>query len=131
MRKKLAALLTRWAMRLNPEAAVEAVVPTYEHYEAKAIGIGREITKNDLRKFKKSSGEKSSRKALRMLIDETIKHNSANIIGTVNGLGLVEAKVYRRGESTIVESKLNVYVKKTDSETENAAETGGGESPMP
>ena len=123
MKKKLAALFTKWAMKLNPEAAIQAVVPIYENYEAKAIGIGRELTKNDLRKFKKESGEKSSRKAMRMLIDETIRHNLSSIFNTAKDI--VEVSVYKRGESTIVESRLNVYVKKADQET------GGGESPMP
>jgi hypothetical protein len=131
MKKKLAALLTKWAMKLNPEAAISAVVPIYEHYEAKAIGIGHEITKNELRKFKRENNEKSSRKALRMLIDETIKHNLSGIFNTAKDI--VEVSVYRQGESTIVESRLNVYVKKADQDTEPEpeAETGGGESPMP
>ena len=63
MKKKLAAMLTKMALRLNPDAAVQAVVPVYEEYEAKAIGVGREITKNDIRKFKRETGEKSTRKA--------------------------------------------------------------------
>ena len=112
MKKKLAALFTKWAMKLNPEAAIQAVVPIYENYEAKAIGIGRELTKNDLRKFKKESGEKSSRKAMRMLIDETIKHNLSGIFNTAKDI--VEVSVYQKGDSTVVECRLNVYVKKAD-----------------
>ena len=111
MKKRLAATLTRLALKLNPEAAVEAVVPVYEDYEAKSIGIGREITKNDICKFKKETGEKSTRKATRQLVDKVRKSNLENIFNTA--AGIVEERIYGKGDSTIVESRLNVYVKKT------------------
>lgn len=117
MKKKLAALLTKWALKLNPEAAIEAVVPVYENYEAKTIGIGREITKNDIRKFKKETGEKSTRKATKMLVDKVRKSNLDNIFNTA--VNIVEEKIYCKGDSTIVESRLNVYVKKADQTEEN------------
>ncbi|MBQ8969180.1 MAG: hypothetical protein IJ064_05565 [Bacteroidaceae bacterium] len=120
MRKRLAALLTRWAMKINPEATITAVVPQYEHYEANAIGTAQELTKNDLRKFKQKTGEKSSRKAMRSLIDETIRQQASRILNTANGI--IEVSVYKRGESTVVESRLNVYVKK-DSTTEESTDT--------
>ena len=117
MKKKLAALLTKWALKLNPEAAIEAVVPVYENYEAKTIGIGREITKSDIRKFKKETGEKSTRKATKILVDKVRKSNLDNIFNTA--VNIVEEKIYGKGDSTIVESRLNVYVKKADQTEEN------------
>lgn len=119
MRKKLATIFTKWAMRLNPEATITAVVPQYENYEATAIGSANELTKNDLRKFKQKNGEKSSRKAMRQLIDNTIKEQANKILNTA--LGIIEVSVYKRGESTIVESRLNVYVRK-DEESETSKE---------
>lgn len=121
MKKKLASLLTRWAMKLNPEATITAVVPQYEHYEATAIGAAQELTKNDLRKFKQKNGEKSSRKAMRQLIDDTIKAQSSRILNTA--LGIIEVSTYRKGENTVVESRLNVYVRK-DEESESKEESG-------
>lgn len=121
MRKKIATLLTKLAMRLNPEATITAVVPTYENYEASAIGAAQELTKNDLRKFKQNNGEKSSRKAMRQLIDETIKAQASRILNTAHGI--IEVSTYKRGDSTVVESRLNVYVRK-----EESAEENGGES---
>ena len=112
MKKKLAALLTKWALKLNPEAAIEAVVPVYENYEAKSLGIGREITKNDIRKFKKETGEKSTRKATVKLVEKVRKSNLDSIINAA--VDIVEEKIYSKGGSTIVESRLNVYVKKAD-----------------
>ncbi len=120
MRKKIATLLTKLAMRLNPEATITAVVPTYENYEASAIGAAQELTKNDLRKFKQNNGEKSSRKAMRQLIDETIKAQANRILHTAHGI--IEVSVYKKGDSTVVESRLNVYVKKTDNPEEGRDE---------
>ena len=110
MKKKLAAILTRLALRLNPEAAIESVVPVYEHYEAKSIGVGREITKADIRKYKQETGEKSTRKAKRKLVDKVRKINIDTIFNTARGV--VDEKIYSKGDSVIVESRLNVYVKK-------------------
>lgn len=121
MKKKLATILTKWAMKLNPEATITAVVPNYEHYEATAIGTAQELTKNDLRKFKQTNGEKSSRKAMRQLIDDTIKAQASRILNTAHGI--IEVSTYKRGDSTVVESRLNVYVRK-----EEPAEENGGES---
>lgn len=128
MKKKLASLLVKWAMKLNPEATITAAVPTYMDYEAKSIGIGQELTKNDLRKFKQNNGEKSSRKAIKALIDETIKQHARRIADTAKGI--IEVSVYKRGDSTFVESRLNVYVKKADNAEEPAedgTESEGGE----
>ena len=116
MKKRLARLLTKWAIRLNPEAATEAVVPIYEHYEATAIGAAQELTKNDLRKFKQNNGEKSSRKAMRKLIDETVDAQAKRILHTAHGI--IEVSTYKRGDSTVVESRLNVYVRKNEEDTE-------------
>lgn len=126
MKKKLAAMLTKWALRLNPEAAVEAVVPVYENYEATAVGVAQELTKNDLRKFKQKNGEKSSRKALKALVDDTIKMQANRILNTAHGI--IEVSVYRKGESTVVESRLNVYVKKAPTEANEPTEEAAGES---
>ena len=119
--KKLATLLTKWAMKLNPEATITAVVPTYENYEASAIGAAQELTKSDLRKFKNMTGEKSSRKAMRQWIDKTIDSQARRILNTAHGL--IEVSVYKEGGNTIVESRLNVYVKKTDTAEERAEDT--------
>lgn len=116
MKKKLAAMLTKMALRLNPDAAVQAVVPVYEEYEAKAIGVGGEITKNDIRKFKRETGEKSTRKATKLLVDKTRKSNLDSIFATASGI--IEEKIYKKEDSIIVESRLNVYVKKEDSAKE-------------
>ena len=124
MKKKLAAKLVKLAMRLNPEAAIQAVVPVYENYEAKAIGVAQELTKNDLRKFKQKSGEKSSRKAIRQLIDETIRSQANRILNTA--AGIIEVSTYRKGDATVVESRLNVYVQTKDSE--QTADEAAGES---
>jgi hypothetical protein len=122
MKKKLATTLTKWALKLNPEAAVEAVVPVYENYEATAIGVAQEITKNDLRKYKRESGEKSSRKAIKQVVDDTIRSQANRILNTAHGI--IEVSVYKKGDSTVVESRLNVYVKKGDSEPEGAEDAG-------
>ena len=123
MKKKLASRLVKLAMRLNPEAAVEAVVPVYENYEAKAIGVAQELTKNDLRKFKQKNNEKSSRKAMRQLVDETIKAQASRILNTA--LGIIEVSTYRKGDSTVVESRLNVYVRQDTNEAEASSEDAG------
>lgn len=114
MKKRLSRLLAKWALRLNPEAAVEAAVPVYENYEAKAIGLAQEITKSDLRKFKQQKGEKSGRRALRQLVDKTVKEQASRILNTARGF--VEVSVYKRGDCTVVESRLNVYIREADAE---------------
>ena len=126
MKKRLARLFTKWAIKLNPEAATEAVVPIYEHYEARAIGVGHELTKNDLRKFKQANSEKSSKKAMRQLIDHTIKRQAGMILDTAKGI--IEVSTYKRGESVIVESRLNVYVKAESEPAESAEGSGAEES---
>ena len=112
MKKRLAAMLTKLALRLNPEAATEAVVPVYEDYDAKTIGICREITKSDIRKFKQEVGEKSTRKAARKIVDKVRKCNIDSIFN--KAVGIVDEKIYSKGDTIIVESRLNVYVKKSD-----------------
>lgn len=110
MKKKIASMLVKWAMKLNPDAAVQSVVPVYEEYDAKAIGIGREITKNDIKHFKRDTGEKSTLKAVAELVKKVKSDNLKRILDTASGI--VEETVYRKGEHTVVESRLNVYVKK-------------------
>lgn len=130
MKKRFASLLTKWAMKLNPEAAITAVVPQYENYEARAIGAADELTKNDLRKFKQKNGEKSSRKAMRKMIDATIKGQVNRILSAAHGI--IEVSVYKKGESTVVESRLNVYVRKEEgSETPEEGRGASREPQMP
>lgn len=114
MRKKLAAIMVKMAIKLHPEAATEAIVPIYENYEAKTIGVAQELTKNDLRKFKMSNNVKSSRVAMRQLVGETVRKNVSRVLETAKEI--IEISTYKRGDSMIVETRLNVYVKAKSNE---------------
>lgn len=110
MRKKLASLFVKLAIRLNPEAAETAVVPEAKEYEASSIGAAWAVTNNEVRQFRNKKHIRGFGKARKKLIDAKVLEQHNAILKKADEL--IFSRVYNQGKDTIVESRLNVYVPK-------------------
>ena len=115
MKKRIASLLIRLAETLDP-LAPEKRVRAIEGYEPKQIGCAWSVTSNDIRRFKRETGEKSTRKVMPKLIEKFLSEQRKAIINEAERM--IETRVYKDSGQTIVESRLNVYA-----QSEEAADT--------
>ena len=112
MRKKIASILTRLAVWLNPEAAHEAVIPVFKNYEASAIGTAWAITIGDIKKFQRKKKLRSFGKARKQLISQNVAKQHEAILDKANDL--IYSRVYNDGKDIVIESRLNVYAPTKD-----------------
>ena len=110
MKKKLASLLVKLAIMLNPEAAESAVIPETKEYEASAIGTAWAVTDKDIRQFRNKKHIRGIGKARKKLIDAKVLEQHNAILKKADEL--IFSRVYNQGKDIIVESRLNVYVPK-------------------
>lgn len=80
-------------------------------YEPKQIAFATAYTKGDVRR--KCKVEKiSRRKAVKGIEDDCKAHNMKCVFGTAKRL--LQHKVFKDGEDFVVETRLNVYVRKEE-----------------
>lgn len=110
MRKKIANWLVRLAMKINPVQTI----PVFEKndvYQPKVCGSAYSISKKDIKAYKKDTGEKSTRAAVRALIRKGKAKAKHDIFDCIEACCLQE-RVYANGGDTVVEMKCNLYVPK-------------------
>lgn len=109
MKQEIAKLLVRMAGKL---------CPTYEikpDYEPKEIAIAVAITKKNIRQYRSSCREKTSyRKAVADMVRIQKGNNRSHIFESVENNGLIVDRVYQKNGEKIVESRLKVYVRKSE-----------------
>lgn len=106
IRNKLAMFLCFIAEKLCTEPR-KVIIPPVDEYIAKQAAVAVGICKKDIKKYKHKNGIKSYRKAKACLILEIKSGNVKSIFETVKDL--IEVRLYRDGEYTVVDSRLNVY----------------------
>lgn len=110
MRKKIANWLVRLAVKINPVQTI----PVFEKndvYQPKMCGSAYSISKKDIKAYKKDTGEKSTRAAVRALIRKGKAKAKHDIFDCIEACCLQE-RVYANGGDTVVEMKCNLYVPK-------------------
>ena len=109
MKQKIAKLLVRLA---------EKLYPTYEinpSYEAKEIAIVVAITKKNIKQYRSSCKHKTShRKAVTDMVRIQKGNNHSHIFEAIEKNGLIKDMVYINGGERVVESRLKVYVRKSE-----------------
>lgn len=116
MKKEIAGMLVKLASKIYEEAPT-LQVPNVENYVAKKVAIATSFGKKDVKRYKSLSSTKLSSRGARKLIIRDLKKDTINSI-LKRAVDLIEINVYGSGEETIVEGKLNVYVRKEDEEVE-------------
>lgn len=109
MKQKIAKLLVKLACR---------ICPTYEikpDYEAKEIAIAIAITKKNIKQYRSSCKEKiSHRKAVSDMVRIQKGNNHSHIFEALEKNGLIVDNVYQKDGEKVVESRLKVYVRKSE-----------------
>lgn len=113
IRNKLAMFLCFIAEKLCTEPR-KVIIPPSDEYVAKQAVVAVSICKKDIKKYKYKNCIKSHRKAKAGLIEEVKSCNVKAIFETVKDL--IEVRLYRDGEYTVVDSRLNVYVPKEETD---------------
>lgn len=111
MKKKLATWLHRLASKICP-----SVVHTFDEevlYEPKVCGKAYSIGKKEIKTFKKSSkfSEPSTREAIRELTKDALAKAKKDVFSTIESK-IMEQRIYKNGNDTVVEVKVNCYVAK-------------------
>lgn len=111
MKKKLATWLHRLASKICP--SVDYTFDEEVLYEPKICGIAYVITKKDIKNYKANSkfAIPSTREALRELTKEKILKAKKSVFGTIEN-SIMEQRIYKKGNDTVVEVKVNCYVAK-------------------
>lgn len=109
MKQKIAKLLVRMAGKL---------CPTYEikpDYDPKEIAIAVAITKKNIRQYRSScKGKTSYRKAVTDMVRIQKGNNRSHIFECIENNGLIVDRVYQKNGEKIIESRLKVYVRKSE-----------------
>lgn len=109
MKQKIAKLLVRIAGKL---------CPTYEikpDYEPREIAIAVAITKKNIRQYRSScKGKTSYRKAVTDMVRIQKGNNRSHIFEYIEDNGLIVDRVYKKDGEKVVESRLKVYVRKSE-----------------
>lgn len=109
MKQKIAKLLVRMAGKL---------CPTYEikpDYEPKEIAIAVAITKKNIKQYRSSCMNKTShRKAVSDIVRIQKGNNRSHIFEALENNGLITDRVYKENSDIVVESRLKVYVRKSE-----------------
>lgn len=109
MKQRIARLLVKLASK---------ICPTYEYspdYTAKEVAIAVAITKKNIRQFRASHKTKISyRKAIADMVRIQKGNNRSHIFEALEKNGLVVDRVYQKDGDRIVESRLKVYVRKSE-----------------
>ena len=108
IRIKIALLLVWLAKKIHPQPSSQ--IESVEGYLARRIGGAVGVCKKDVKRYKLDHDIKSSKRAKAGLLKEVTYGNYKAIFAKAKEL--TEVDVYRDGEYTIVESRLNVYVPK-------------------
>jgi hypothetical protein len=117
MKHRIAAWLVGIARRLDPQKKYEFI----EQYEPVQLGVGYHISKQDVRKFRKTHEEYTShRKGLDALVGDTKQVIIGNIAAGLVEKGLLTFKVKRSLWTATVEGKVVVYAKKKEAGEETA-----------
>ena len=111
IRIKIAMFLIWLSRKIHPQPTRIEIEPV-EAMVAKQVGLAVGLSKKDVRRYKIDHDLKSSRKAKAGLVKETIEINETAIFDKVKEL--IEVEVFKDGEYTVVDSRLNVYVPKED-----------------
>lgn len=113
MRKKIASWLVLLAVRINPQQTVP-VFEKEEVYKPMTCGSAYSIGKKDIKAYKKDTGEKSTRAAMRALIKKAEAKAKHDIFYAIENNDL-QKMVYTKDGDTVVELRCNLYVcKKSD-----------------
>ncbi|SFG56517.1 hypothetical protein [Prevotella sp. KH2C16] len=109
MKQNIAKLLVRLASK---------IYPTYEikpDYEAKEIAIAVAITKKNIKQYRSSCKDKTSyRKGVADMVRIQKGNNHSHIFEALEKNCLIEDKVYQKDGEKVVESRLKVYVRKSE-----------------
>ena len=109
MKQKIAKLLVRLASK---------IYPTYEikpDYEAKEIAIAVAITKKNIKQYRSSCKDKTShRKAVSDMVRIQKGNNHSHIFEALEKNGLIVDKEYQKDGDKVIESRLKVYVRKSE-----------------
>ena len=109
MKQIIAKLLTRLANRICPAYEVKS------GYEPKEIAIAVAITKKNVKQYRSSCKEKTShRKAVADIVHIQKGNNHSHIFEALEKNGLIVDKVYQKDGEKVVESRLKVYVRKSE-----------------
>lgn len=110
MKKRLAKWFLLVANRLDREIVVERF-KAIEDYEPKKIGLNIEVTKKDVKKFRKNDKENQSlRKSKQTIITEAQKKIQQEIFEAISRNHLIEYDVFKKGDGFVVSGELKVNV---------------------
>ena len=116
MKKKLAKWLVAIAKKIDPQKNYKLE----EQWEPVQLGIGYEISKSDVRKYRKENPQYDShRKGMDALIEDTKQVIAGNIAAGMIEKGLLSFKVNRTLWSAKVRGRVVVYKQKEDGEETN------------
>lgn len=109
MKKKIAILLFKLARKLYPTSVT--VFEQRDIYEPKVCGKAYSIDKKCIRHYRRNHHIKSMREALRELTKESLEKAKKDVLSTIE-VQLMEQRVYKKNDETIVEVRVNCYVAK-------------------
>lgn len=108
MRKKIANWLVRLAVKVNPVQTI----PVFEKNDVdkpKVCGSAYSISKKDIKEYKKDTGEKSTRAAVRALIRKAETKAKHDIFYAIEN-NYLQKMVYTKDGDTVLELRCNLYV---------------------
>ena len=111
MKKRIALWLLMLERKLHP--ATIDIFEQEEKYEPKVCAKAYSIDKACIRRYKRKKQVKSTREALRLLTNETLAQAKEDVLSTIEAR-LMKQRVYKKNGKTVVEVKVNCYVKKEE-----------------
>lgn len=111
MKKKIAYLLVKIAKLLYP--VQRTVFEQEDLYKPMVCGKAFSISKKVIRNYNADHGLKSMREAKRKVVSETIAQAKEDVLKSIES-NVMEQRVYEKDGETIVEVRVNCYVKQKE-----------------